>query len=444
MHIELPYNDRRIEVEILNDTIVYHTSYPKPLPDARTAILQTLRTPIGCPSLAELLKKKKPESVVIVVSDITRPIPYADFLDVMLDEIAKAGVDRESVSFLIANGMHRPSTEMERERILGKEICCRYAIIDHYAENSNDLVRLSGKSWAGRSIELNRRFVAADFRIVTGLVEPHFMAGFSGGRKAVCPGICSLETIKAFHSFSFLSSPFARNGNLIKNPLHQEALSIARQAGVDFCLNVLTDTAHSVVGFTAGELEASHAVACRRVKRWACPTVEKPADVVLTTSGGYPLDATFYQCVKGMTSCLPAVKKGGVVVSIGGCREGVGGTEYRSLVHEYAGRWREFLYDLEKDSTVRKDQWEFQMQTRVLKHVGEENLYFLTSGLEASELVKLSVNGFYAKEEEAAQKLQALLDRHTRAGKSLAIIPEGPYCAPLVPEQARSKKRAKS
>ncbi|MEA3477204.1 MAG: nickel-dependent lactate racemase [Bacteroidota bacterium] len=431
MLVKIPYGNSYIDVQAPGDSIVYRTSYKVPEVNAGNLVLRVVRNPIGCKSLSAEIKKSGAKSVVLVVSDITRPIPYAGFLNALLKEIESAGVSGNKIIILIATGMHRPSTDAEQESMFGTEVCKRYRIIDHKAERGDELVTVNGRSWAGHPIELNRYFVEAEFRIVTGLVEPHFMAGFSGGRKSVCPGLCSLETVKMFHGYSFLDNSSARNGNLKGNPLHNEALSIARQAKVDFCINLLVNNEHRLVDAVAGELEASHEMACSIAGKYACPSVQKECDVVLTSSGGYPLDSTFYQCVKGMVSCLPAVKKEGIIISVGSCYEGIGSTEYQSIMHKYSGRWQEFLKDIKKSDKVVKDQWQFQMQTRTLDHVGADNLYFVTNGLTASELDHLCVNGIHVHEDKIQEKVQELLDRSVQEGRSLAIIPEGPYCAPV-------------
>ena len=431
MLVKIPYGNSYIDVQIPDDSLVYRTSCKVPEDNASDLVLSAVRNPIGCKFLSAEIKNSGAKSVVVVVSDITRPIPYAGFLIALLEEIESAGVPGNKILILIATGMHRSSTDAERERMFGSEVCKRYRITDHKAERDDDLVQVQGTSMAGRPIELNRYFVEAEFRIVTGLVEPHFMAGFSGGRKSVCPGLCSLETVKMFHGYSFLENSSARNGNLVGNLLHNEALSIARQAKVDFCINLLVNSEHRLVDAIAGELEASHEMACKVAGEYACPRVKKECDVVLTSSGGYPLDSTYYQCVKGMVSCLPAVKKEGIVISVGRCYEGIGSEEYQSIMRHYSGRWQEFLKDIEKSDKVIKDQWQFQMQTRALEHVGADNLYFATNGLTASDLDHLCVNGIHTPEDKLQEKVQELLDRFIREGRSLAIIPEGPYCAPV-------------
>lgn len=436
MLVNIQYKNSYFEIMVPDDAAVYRTSYREPENDARKLVQFAIRNPVKSPPLSEKLKKSGARSVVIVVSDITRPIPYADFLDIVLEEIEDAGVKRDNIIILIAMGMHRPSTAKEREYMFGQQVCERYRIIDHRADRPDELVKINGTSKAGRPIELNRCFVEADFRIVTGLVEPHFMAGFSGGRKSICPGLCSLETVKALHSFTFLDDPSARNGNLEGNPLHYESLSVARKADAGFCINLVVDRKHRVVEAVAGDLEESHKTACKLVNKYACPPVEQEKDVVLTSCGGYPLDATFYQSVKGMVSCLPVVKRGGVVVSIGNCSEGIGSSEYQNIMYEYSGRWMDFLDHIRSNGNIIKDQWQFQMQTKILLHVGDKNLIFVNDGLSASELSRLNVNGIHAPEDCIQQRVQELLDGLVLEGRSVAVIPEGPYCAPLqtIPE----------
>jgi nickel-dependent lactate racemase len=200
---------------------------------------------------------------------------------------------------------------------------------------------------------------------------------------------------------------------------------------VDFTLNVVLNRARQVVGAFAGDLRAAHLAACDLVRRCACPAVTSAADVVVTSSGGYPLDATFYQCVKGMVTCLPAVERGGAMVSFGGCREGIGGAEYARFMADYAGRWREFLEHIRRPGVFVRDQWEFQMQARALEKVGQEHLHFVTSGLTDAQLSTLSVTGVRAGGEGTGRAVQALLDRLAARGKTVAALPEGPYCAPL-------------
>ena len=430
MEASLPCGRDEVRIRIPDDAIVYESRYPAPSASAAELALEAVRNPIGAPPLAKCLRSRGEGDVVVVVSDVTRPIPYASFLPRLLEEIEAADVGRDEVLVLVATGMHRATTPAERREMFG-ELAGRCRIVDHDATDEENLLELPGASWSGARVRLNRCYVQAGFRMVTGLVEPHFMAGFSGGRKAVCPGLVGMESITRFHGEPFLSSPRARNGNLAGNPLHQEALSVARLAGADFSLNVVVNRQRQVVRAFAGELEAAHARACRFVSTCACPTVAARVHVAVSSSGGYPLDATFYQCVKAMVGCLPAIVQGGAAIVFGGCSEGIGSAEYAGLMKHYAGRWREFLDDIRKPGAFTRDQWEFQMQCRALAHLGQENLHFITDGLGRDELSQLSVNACAVEPGGVQAAVQGLLDELLEDGKTLAVFPEGPYCTPL-------------
>jgi len=431
LKVEIPIHRKVLTIDFPETATVFTTSYPEPLKGPAEMILESLNHPVNSLPLKDKLNEAKPESVVIVVSDITRPIPYGDFLPAVLGEVVQSDISAEKIFILIATGMHRPSSQAERLHMFGVEICEKYRIIDHKAEAPVELITLSGTSYSGRPVQLNRHFMEADFRIITGLVEPHFMAGFSGGRKAVCPGLCSLDTVKNFHSYSFLDHPAARNGNLEDNPLHAEALSIARKADVGFCINLIVNNQKKIVQAVSGDPEASHEEACNLVRRHACPAKRNEADVVITSCGGYPLDATFYQCVKGMIAALPLVKQNGIILATGGCSEGIGSREYKNILFQYTDRWEKFSRDFEGRQDTLKDQWEFQMQTKVLKHIGQDNLIFATDGLGEGDLKRISVNGMHIQTERMEEELQKLVNDYAAQGKSIAVIPEGPYCTPL-------------
>jgi nickel-dependent lactate racemase len=341
-------------------------------------------------------------------------------------------VGRDEITILVATGMHRPSTGSERTEMLG-DVAAAYRVVDHRADDDDGLVEVPGRSASGLPVCLNRRYVAAGFRLVTGLVEPHFMAGFSGGRKAVCPGLASLDTVRHFHGAEIMGDPSACNALLAGNPCHEEALSVARLVPPDFTLNVVLNRDRRLVRAFAGEMEVAHLAACAFVKAHSCPVVRRPADIVVTSSGGYPLDATFYQCVKGFVSCLPAVRAGGHIIALGGCSEGIGSAEYEGLMRQYSGRWPEFLDDITRPGTFTRDQWQFQMHCRALRKVGEGNLHFITDGLPQEDLDGLSVGGHAVAPAKVGEALQILIDELAARGKAVAVIPEGPYCAPVAP-----------
>jgi len=422
-------NREEIKISVPDDSIIYESHFPEPEKSDAETVLDSINNPVDSDSLLNLLKNRKSGKVVIVVSDITRPIPYFAFLPQMLELIESAGIEKDEILILVATGMHRVSTYEEYVEMFEKIIADNYNIIDHNSECEKDLIELKNKkSWSGNSITLNRHFVEAGFKITTGLVEPHFMAGFSGGRKAVCPGLSSFETVKNFHGFEFLASKKACNGNLKGNPLHEEALSVAKAAKVDFSVNVILNKNRNVIKAFAGDIDSAHLAACDFVTGCACPTVTEAADVVLTSSGGYPLDASFYQCVKGMVSCLPAIKTGGTIISFGGCSEGIGSSHYSETMSKYEGNWKRFLEDI-KGGLFIKDQWQYQMHCRTLEKIGQENLLFITDGLKQDALNNLSVNG--SSVNNVQEKVQALVNKFVADGKKIAVFPEGPYCGPV-------------
>ena len=428
MKISIPFDDNRLDIAVPENTIVYRTAYPEPAGTAAQIVMDALDHPIGSLPFKAALAGRRPGEVVIVVSDITRPIPYKTFLPEMLDKIAAAGVKKDDIRILVATGMHRPGTDEERRYMFG-DIAGQYIIEDHDAERA--LEKIEGRSHSGRLVFLNKNFVNAGFRIITGLVEPHFMAGFSGGRKAVCPGLVSLETIQTFHGYDFLNSANAVNANLDGNPCHQEALSVAQLASVDFSLNVVLDTQKRVIRAFAGDLEAAHLEACAFVRDHACPDVREESDVVLTGCGGYPLDATFYQCVKGIVAAIPAVKPGGLIIAAGGCREKMGSAEYCRLMQSCADNYQGFLYRIRNAETVDKDQWQFQMQTRALEKVGNEGIVMFSAGLDDSESRYIAGRHKRVSPETAEKEIQAFINTLVSSGKRLAVIPEGPYCTPV-------------
>jgi nickel-dependent lactate racemase len=431
METSFLYGRSEIRLDLPNGTDLYASRYPEPSAPAAELVLDAVNRPRGAPPLADALARRRPGEVVVVTSDVTRPIPYAAFLPELLAAVESAGVAREAIVILIATGPHRPSTAAERLAMFGEAVVRAYRIEDHRADDDAGLTELPGRSASGARVRLNRRFLEAGFRLLTGLVEPHFMAGFSGGRKSVCPGLAALETLSRFHGAEFLADPRARNACLAGNPLHEEALSIARLAGVDFTLNLVLDRARRVVRAFAGALEPAHASACAFAADCACRPVPRLADVVLTSSGGYPLDATFYQCVKGFVSCLPAVRPGGTIIAFGALSEGVGSPEYAAMMDRYAGRWEAFLESIRRPGAFAKDQWGFQMHARALARVGEANLHFVSDGLPAKTLARLSVTGHAAPRGEAGRVVRALLHRALAGGGRLAAFPEGPYCAPI-------------
>jgi nickel-dependent lactate racemase len=395
------------------------------LADAAGAIRSALGQPIGTLPLAQLLRARAPRSVAITVSDITRPVPNREFLPALLAEVQAAGIPAKAVTIVIGTGMHRPSTAEERERIVGPETLAGYAVVDHRADAPETLVRIRETP----PLRVCKRFAEAEFRIVTGYIEPHFMAGFSGGRKGVCPALVDLATVQRFHGYETLSDPRAENGVLEGNPCHRIALEIARLVGVDFLLNVALTRDRRIAGVYAGDLVQAHLAGCRQVGAWTCAPVEAPFDLLVTTGGGYPLDQTFYQTVKGMCGALPALGPESTLVVLSHCGEGLGSESYSRLLFEYGRDWRRFLADAAaRPGETRLDQWQLQMQCRVLQRIGSERLLVATDGVPEETLSRLAVSSVPGPgtAPERAQRLVADFAARNPAAR-VAIVPEGPY-----------------
>jgi lactate racemase len=432
MQIAFRYGQEEINLELPDNSILYKSVYPENDESPAAMLLKSIEHPIGCPSLKEKIKDRKEGKVLIVVSDFTRPIPYALFLPELIQSLMSLGIVKEDILILVATGMHRPSTDFEKSAMFGDYIVRNFKIIDHQAENPSELTALPEKSWSGADVQINRHYFEAGFRIVTGLVEPHFMAGFSGGRKAICPGLLSLDAVTKFHGYEFLSHPHASTAVLENNPCHLENISVAKLCPADFNVNIILDQNKKVNSIISGDLFLSHEVAVQKVKANSCRPVSRLADLAITSSGGYPLDNTFYQCVKGFVNCLPALHKNAEIHAIANCAEGVGSEEYKNVMHTYSRNYKQFIEDIRSNDFFSKDQWQFQMHIRVLEKIGQENLHFYTSGIPLQKLEKLSVTPHYNITGDIGKKLQLVINNAASRNKIIAVFPEGPYCCPIM------------
>lgn len=428
MKVDISYHQNPVSLDIPDEAVIYKSSYGEPAVSAESTVMDAVNSPIGSLPLADSIMNRRGGDVVLAVSDITRPIPYRKFLPPLLRKIESSGVRRGDITILIATGMHRPCTPDEHLYMFGEEIVRQYRIVNHDADG--DLAVLEGTSFSGNPVSVNRIFAEAGYKITIGLVEPHFMAGFSGGRKTVCPGLSSLETIKNFHGYKFLSDPDLGAAKLKGNPCHEESLSIALIAGVDFSINIVLNSSRQLVKAFAGDMSRSHEQACLYVGEHACPDVRVPADVVITGCGGYPLDATFYQCTKALVTALPCVKKSGKIIAAGSCIEGIGSETYRDMLFRYSGNFSRFLDHIKNSGSVIKDQWQIQMQARVDFLIGRENVSFYTHGVAHADGGSLGVTAICCGRDEIAVRMQSEIDSLARQGLSFAVIPEGPYCTP--------------
>jgi lactate racemase len=423
--VRISYGKSGLEFKLPSSTTVLKGQNSTALTNPTEAVLQALAHPIGSPSLTDLVKLKKPKTIAITISDITRPVPNRKFLPPILKILNECGISDSQIVIIIGTGMHRRSSREELEILAGLDILKRIEVIDHTAGDDKSLVKVSGDP----PVSICRRFVEADFRIVTGYIEPHFMAGFSGGRKGACPALADLKTIQRFHGYKTLSSLYADNGILTGNPCHEIALTIARKVGVDFLFNVAITREREIAGIYCGDLEQAHLVGCMDVAKWTCVEIEKPFDLVITSGGGYPLDQNFYQTVKGMCGALPALDKDSTLLVISHCGEQIGSKAYTDLMLSYNNDWRRFLRDISHNQNeTHLDQWEFQMHTRVLNLIGLKKLWFASDGIPYDLQQKIAVTPILGSG-NIQTRVQKAIDDYVNNHKNcrVAVIPEGPY-----------------
>ena len=385
-----------------------------PLPDPLAAIEAALDQPVAGPPLRELAAGKR--TAAISVCDITRPAPNSMVLPPLLERLEAAGVPRSGIRILIATGLHRGATDDEIRKIVGDTVAGQYEILNHDARNP-DLHRHLGATRSGTPVFIDRRFLDADLHLSLGLIEPHLMLGFSGGRKLVAPGLAFEATIKTLHSSRFMRDPRTCEGSVEDNPLHAELLEIARMARHDFLVDVALTRTRGLAGVWAGQPEAAHHAGMAQVRTAMYQPIPQAADAVITTGAGYPLDMTFYQSVKGITAASQIVKKGGRILLFGECGEGAGAAEFSKMLGEYASD-AEFLRAIE-GVPVTVDQWQLEKLALATQKAG---VVFCAPGLPAAQLEKLWGPAFH----EPAAALHSFFDG-LPSGSRVAVMPEGPY-----------------
>jgi len=422
MKIKLAYGEKGLVIDIPRRNLlkVLEIKDAPPIRNLSKAVLNSLEKPLHASSLRELASRKK--NAVVVISDHTRPIPYKDILSPLLNTLIAAGLKREDITILIATGIHRPMTKKEIDKFIGKAISNRFRIINHRSCNKKDHIYL-GKTRRGTPVYIDRVYVKADLKIVTGLIEPHLLAGYSGGRKAICPGLVANETIRFVHGPKIIDHSNACIGVLRGNPLHEEAMAIAGRSGIDFCLNVTINRKKEVTGVFAGDFEKVHAHGVKFLDRFNKILVPEKPDIIITTGGGSPLDNTFYQSVKGPNSIKKIIKKGGVVILASCCKEGVGSREFIQLLLE-AEDLHHVMARIRRPGFFRIDQWMVQHLCHVLERA---DIYLYSHNIKPSLAKRLLVKPISSVEEG----IRLALYKMGRDAKIL-VIPSGPYLIPFL------------
>jgi nickel-dependent lactate racemase len=423
MQVELRYG-RGVRTLRLQDhwsvSVIRKEAMPV-LPDPHTAVHTALQNPVASRPLGE--EARGARSACILICDITRPVPNHLLLAPLIRGLMQAGVPAEGICVLVATGLHRPNEGRELEELVGDPwVLQTVRVENHFARNDADHVRL-GTTAAGTVVRLDRRFVEADVRIVTGLVEPHFMAGYSGGRKVIAPGVAHAETITTFHNARFMSDPLAENCVLEGNPLHREQLEIVRMLGRVLAVNTVIDEHRQLSFVNFGEVVESHLRAVEFIRRYAQVPVARRFRTVVTSAAGYPLDKTYYQTVKGMVGPLDILEPGGTLIIASECSEGMGSVEYveaqRRLIESGPDG---FLAAIRAKSHADIDEWQTQMQLKPMR-VGRVQLF--AGGLRGGDR---SLTGV-----EMIDDLDASVERCVAASSdhAVAVIPEGPYVVPV-------------
>jgi nickel-dependent lactate racemase len=396
-----------------------------PLPvleDPAAAVREALDHPIGARPFKELVRERR--SACILICDITRPVPNRLFLRPMIEDMLAAGIHADKISILIATGLHRPNEGAELAEVVGDPWVLKTVRVEnHFARNDADHVDLGVTPVLRTPVKIDRRFVEADLRIATGLVEPHFMAGYSGGRKVIAPGVAHADTIRTFHNARFMGNPQARECNLDGNPLHQEQLEIVRMLGEAYGLNTVLDEQRNLARVTFGEVVASHLAAVEFVRTAIEVKVPRKYRTVVTSAAGYPLDQTYYQTVKGMVTPLDILEPGGTLIIASACAEGFGSPEYREAQARLVAAGVDgFLEQIMPKPLADIDEWQTQMQLKPMRH-GRVQLY--TTGLSVQDRALTGVE-IIASLDDA---IRASIERSGDA--DVAVVPEGPYVVPL-------------
>ena len=416
-NIKLPYYKGHIDCnlpdELIAGVLTSKTESYVPEKSESDLVRDALNNPIASSPLSELAKDKK--HIVIISSDHTRPVPSHITMPILLEEIRKYNKDVK-ISILIATGMHRASTHEELVNKYGEKIVNEETIVMHDAYIDEDMT-FKGILPSGGELWVNKLVDEADLLISEGFIEPHFFAGFSGGRKSVLPGIASKKTVLWNHNAKFIASKNARAGNLQDNPIHRDMLFAAKAAKLAFILNVVINGEKKVIKAFAGDLEAAHAHGCELVKDIA-KVNPIYSDIVITTNGGYPLDQNIYQTVKGMTAGEACVNKGGVIIICSSCADGTGGEFFYKLLADEPSAEAAYqkLNDVEPSDTE-FDQWEAQILARILC---KAHVIIVSDKCDPNIITSMHIDHAYTLD-EAIKKAQDLKGKDTK----ITIIPDG-------------------
>ena len=418
MKVNLAYGSGHLPIEVPDDrTTVIEPAHIDGLADEKAAVLDALQNPIGS---QPLLERISPDTkICIAFTDITRATPNDRIIPWLLEHL---GGPNDNITLLNQLGTHRPNTREELETMLTPEVVANYRVLNHEPENPEALVQV-GTTADGTPALLNRHIVEADLRIITGFIEPHFFAGFSGGVKGIMPGCAGLETVMSNHGAKNIGDPQATFGVTVGNPLWEELRDIALKTGPSFLLSVTLNEQRDITNVFAGDIIEAHKTGCVFVKKSAMQPVEQPFDIVVTTNSGYPLDLNLYQGVKGMSAGARVLKEGGTLILAAECREGVpDGSPLDDLLRS-AGSIEEILAMLSTPGFVRPEQWQAQIQALVQRRAE----VLVCCELDDATLRACHLAPCADINAEVAKRLAKL-----GADARVAVLPQGPLTIPYL------------
>ncbi|MCL2743027.1 MAG: nickel-dependent lactate racemase [Planctomycetaceae bacterium] len=417
MKYELAYGKKKLAIELPENNVVkvLNIKSAPPLEEPAEDVRQKLLHPNGTLPLFEIAAGK--QTACIVICDITRPVPNKIILPPMLETLENAGIKPKDITILVGTGLHRASFPEEKDEMLGVDIRSRYNVEDHIAKDISQHTYL-GDSTGGVPIWIDSRYMEADVKILTGLIEPHFMAGFSGGRKSICPAIAAAETILAWHSPRFLEHENAKFGCLENNPVHTEIIEIAKKAGCDFIVNVVIDHERKILKTVAGEMEAAHLEGVEFARQIVTDTVKESVDIVITSSAGYPLDKTWYQSIKGIVGALDILKEGGIIILAAACDEGFGSKEFEIIAERFS-TIDDFMKAICSGAFQSVDQWQVEELAKALR---KGRVIVVSDGLRPEQFER-----FYVKHSPTVEEAVAAALKELGTDAKIAVMPDGPY-----------------
>ncbi|MFQ5996989.1 MAG: nickel-dependent lactate racemase [Dehalococcoidales bacterium] len=414
--IELPYGERLLTARLptKNTAYILTREEAEGLTNEWEAIINSLRTPLNCPPLRDCVQPT--DKVVVIVTDNTRPCPDDRLLPPILAEL-EAKVPRENITIIVALGLHPPLDKSELVKKLGQSIVTNYNVINH---DVNQTVYL-GTTSRGTPVDINTKVIEADFRLSTGFIEPHFFAGFSGGRKSIAPGVFSVRSAYHNHGYQMIEHPRARAGILKGNPIHEDLVEQAKMAKLNFIVNVLLNKQREITHVVAGDPVKAHEKGCQIERDVAGVKAVRKVDISITTNSGTPLDLDLYQTCKGIDTAAQITRDGGIIIIASACSAGIGPEAFREL-HASVNSPKEVLQKIRREEPIGV-QWENQ----ILARTQLKNDIYLLSSLEDSVVREMMMTPISTLEEGLAKAFAVLGD-----DAEIAVIPEGPLVLPLL------------